>query len=222
MKAFFDTIRPKLGPVFNQKQVEGFNTILALTDSLPLMHQAYMLATVWHECAGTMQPITERGAKSYFDKYEPGTRIGKALGNTIKGDGARFKGRGYVQLTGRVNYVKFAKVVGEDIVAMPDLALRPDIAAKIMMTGMLNGSFTGKKLSNYTTYEGMRRVINGTDKASMIAGYARLFEAALLARSKALQAVPVPKAPVQPETPQPVSAPLPATPKPWWKAWLGL
>lgn len=45
----------------------------------------------------------------------------KDLGNTEKGDGVRFKGRGYIQLTGRANYGKFSKFIGEDCVANPNL-----------------------------------------------------------------------------------------------------
>jgi len=45
----------------------------------------------------------------------------KDLGNTEAGDGVRFKGRGYIQLTGRANYTKFSKFCNEDCVANPDL-----------------------------------------------------------------------------------------------------
>lgn len=45
----------------------------------------------------------------------------KDLGNTVAGDGVRFKGRGYIQLTGRANYGKFSKFIGEDCVANPNL-----------------------------------------------------------------------------------------------------
>jgi len=44
---------------------------------------------------------------------------------------------------------------------------------------MVNGWFTGKKLSDFTDYRNMRRIINGTDKAMEIAGFAKVFEMAL-------------------------------------------
>ena len=66
----------------------------------------------------------------------------------------------------------------------PELALNPTYAAQIMIAGMREGWFTGKKLSDYikngkVDYVGARRIINGTDKAQLIAGYAKQFESAL-------------------------------------------
>ena len=70
------------------------------------------------------------------------------------------------------------------LVANLDLAMQPDIAAKIMIYGMREGWFTTKKLSDYikngkADYVGARRIINGTDDARLIAGYAETFEKAL-------------------------------------------
>lgn len=51
--------------------------------------------------------VIEQGGTTYFQKYEPGTHIGKTLGNTQKGDGPLFRGSGYIHLTGRDNYTNF-------------------------------------------------------------------------------------------------------------------
>lgn len=141
-------------------------------------HIAYALATTAHETAWTFEPIIERGAKSYFNKYEPGTKIGKDLGNTQKGDGYTFRGRGYVQLTGRKNYERYG------IENAPDMALDPYRAFDIMTDGMFNGRYTGKSFANYinaskTDYVNARRIINGTDKAKHIADIAIAFKRAL-------------------------------------------
>jgi hypothetical protein len=66
----------------------------------------------------------------------------------------------------------------------PDLAMEPRIAYAAMSAGMLEGWFTGRKLSDYirpgrVDYVNARRIINGTDKAAEIAGYARDFESSL-------------------------------------------
>ena len=53
------------------------------------------------------------------------------LGNTQPGDGKRYKGRGYIQLTGRANYTHYGKKLGVDLAGNPELAKRPDIAADV-------------------------------------------------------------------------------------------
>lgn len=178
MKEFFDTIRDGLGSL-SQSQVDGINALLKATEGLPTRHRAYILATSWHETARTMQPITEYGARSHFDKYEPSTSIGRALGNTLIGDGYKYRGRGYVQITGRANYQKASLATGRDLITDPDKALDPDVAAHIIVKGMTEGWFTGKKMADYVTYSEMRRVVNGTDKAGAISLYAVIFERAL-------------------------------------------
>lgn len=176
MRIDFAQVRPMFGGKLDQLQVDGIILIVerfaALGDGKP-EHLAYLLGTAKHETADTMQPITERGGKAYFDKYEPATKLGRALGNTTKGDGYLYRGRGYVQITGRANYRKFG------IEATPNAALDPEIAARILIEGCLRGTFTGKKLSDYTTFRNMRRVVNGLDRADLIATYATSFLKAL-------------------------------------------
>ena len=216
---FFGAVRQRpFGGSITQSQVDGINAILdewekqALTD---LRWLAYMLATSYHETGHTMLPITEYGAVSYFDKYDVGTKIGRALGNTEKGDGYRFRGRGYVQLTGRANYVKASHELSVDLIRDPEKALDKTVAAQIMFRGMIEGWFTGKKLSDYfsagkTDWVEARRIINGTDRATMIGGYAQDFH-------NALQASALPDVEWHPD--QPVAPPhappdVPASPPP--------
>lgn len=188
---FFNGYREIYGKL-NQTQVSGLDNLLNYveldSDVADVRWAAYMLATVKHECADTFQPITERGAKSYFDKYETGTDLGKRLGNKVKGDGYLFRGRGYVQITGRDNYQKMttnlALTGDEDLVLHPDSALHPDIAYRIMSWGMRKGTFTGKKLSDYVNatkcdYTNARRIINALDQAEKINGYAVNLETVL-------------------------------------------
>jgi len=181
---FYARVRPMFGGALSQKQVDGIEAIMAVTAGLPDEVQAYLLATAKHETADTMQPITEYGGRKYFDKYDTG-KLAKALGNTPEadGDGFKYRGRGYVQITGRANYSKAGDWLKVDLINNPDLALQPTIAAQILVRGCCNGWFTGKKLSDYLPgdYINARRVVNGTDKADLIAGYARGFEAALVA-----------------------------------------
>lgn len=151
------------------------------TRHLPPNQRAYLLATTYHETARTMQPIYEYGGVRYFDKYDTG-KLAATLGNSPEkdGDGYLYRGRGYVQLTGRRNYLKAGKALGYDLVKTPDLALDPNIATQILVKGCMEGWFTAKKLDTYvneakTDFVNARRVVNGLDDAKLIAGYAEEF-----------------------------------------------
>ena len=188
-KKFFDGYRAAWGPL-KHGQVAGLEHILGLmeqdADLSDIRHAAYMLATVKHECADFWAPIIERGTPAYFDKYEPGTKLGLQLGNREKGDGVRYKGRGYVQITGRANYARLGELLGmgDALVTSPLVTLDPGVAYRIMSVGMRRGAFTGRKLAHYINAEGCdyvnaRRVINSLDCAQKIADYAQVFEAVL-------------------------------------------
>lgn len=183
---FFAHVRSRFGAL-RQTQVDGFVFLLdRLAETNLIRNQAaYILATVWHETASTMQPITERGPRQYFDQYDTG-RKAKALGNTPQkdDDGWLYRGRGYVQITGAENYRQISARLGFDLLNQPDLALEPQIAWQILLLGMTEGLFTGRCLSDYLTptktdYLTARRIVNGLDRATQIAEYARVFEFAL-------------------------------------------
>lgn len=179
-------------PAFSAVQAQAAGQLLGYLKQDPdvsdVRWAAYMLATVKHECADTWRPIAEYGTLPYFQKYDAGTPLGTALGNTKTGDGYRFRGRGYVQLTGRANYAKMSRVLGlgTQLVDTPDMAMQPEIAFRIMSYGMRRGCFTGRKLADYLhddccDYRNARRIINGLDQADRIAGYAAMFEKVLRA-----------------------------------------
>jgi putative chitinase len=174
-------------------QFEGIEALLEAMSGWPLSWVAYGLATAKLETAATMQPIKERGGAVYFKRmYDiEGERPGKAreLGNLSPGDGAKYAGRGYVQLTGKSNYAKAAAKLGLDLIGNPDLAMEPAAAAKILRWGMSEGAFTSRKLGDYLAgghgsleqFKQARRIINGQDRAVEIARIAEKFQAALQA-----------------------------------------
>jgi hypothetical protein len=134
---------------------------------------AYALATAHHETDRTFRGIEEygKGKNKEYGKTDPET--GKA-----------YYGRGLVQLTWRKNYKKMGELLGVDLVRRPEQALDIRIATKILFVGMTRGSFTGKKFADYfnaTTEDWVnaRRIINGKDKANLIAGYGRQYYAAI-------------------------------------------
>jgi putative chitinase len=190
--AFFKTVRAKLGAL-STGQVNGLNTLLLACQGAPLSHAAYMLATAWHETAKTMQPVKELGGSTYYTRmYDVAgdrPKLCIANGNTCAGDGPRYCGRGYVQLTWKANYAKAGAKLGVDLVGNPDLAMNASLAARIMREGMTGGWFSGKRLSDYLPASGTatrqqymdaRRIINGTDRADLVEDYAQVFERALL------------------------------------------
>ena len=93
---------------------------------------AQFIAQCAHETAN-FTSLKEFGGKLDFKKYDPvhNPRKAKILGNKKAGDGARYHGRGYIQLTGRDNYKRAGQALGLPLEAQPELVERPDVAAKV-------------------------------------------------------------------------------------------
>jgi hypothetical protein len=202
LPAFFNAIRPMFGTTLTIAQVDRIEAILdgLQARKVPIRHAAYILATAFHESDRFRAMVEYADGKAY--------EFRKSLGNTVAGDGPKFKGRGFVQITGRKNYKDWGKRLGVDLIKEPHLAASLQYAPRILIDGMIEGTFTGKKLSNYANYRDMRRVVNGTDRADKIAGHAVDFEDALRKANYGLQAAPKP--PIEdakPKPPKPIIPP---------------
>ena len=186
LELFFGTIRPStMYKRLTASQVAGHEVIIAKMKEhkVPLSWAAYILATAYHETAQRMQPVREGlNASDAWRKrnlrYYP------------------WYGRGHVQLTWEENYRKADKKLGLGgaLVANADLALDPEISAEVMVVGMIEGWFSGDKKGRHTLvrhlpnrnkatrsqFKNARRIVNLMDKADLIAGYAVIYQEALI------------------------------------------
>lgn len=172
VKSFFDGYRREFGRLSQKKvgPIEFLVKQLLADASLSTSERAYILATVKHETADTYRPIREYGKGR-----------GRPYGRSDSVTGHAYYGRGYVQLTWKRNYRRMGHIVGKNLVDRPDDAMIPEVSYKILVEGMRRGIFTGKKLKDYFNgskkdYRRARRIVNGMDKASLIAKYAVKFE----------------------------------------------
>lgn len=89
------------------------------------LRQAHFIGQCAHESAG-FTAVVELGSDAYLARYD-----GRAsLGNTRPGDGARYRGRGLIQLTGRRNYAHYGSLLGVDLLAHPEHGADFPVAAQ--------------------------------------------------------------------------------------------
>lgn len=200
---FYGIIRENL---FGGRMTQGVvDTLRVITDTYyaevgagaKAEHLAYVLATAYHESyhrilnpdwapvregfsstnAGSIASVTMR-----FNQGSISTNYAK-----VQPNGKSYYGRGFVQITWPENYRRMGRRLGIDLYGNPDLALDRDVAAKLLVIGMIEGLYTTKKLSDYDTVGGgfdsinARRIINGLDKAEKIAGHYEIFLLAIRA-----------------------------------------
>jgi hypothetical protein len=169
---FFVHIRHTIfGGNISPLQMDGINRILSYRDAnwpaISMAQLAYILATANWESGHTMRPIQECGSAGYLR--------GKPYWPWI--------GEGLIQVTWEANYRKFGATKPGDLLQWP-------LALRALFQGMMQGMFTGKSLPEYVSADGAkkdyldaRRVVNGTDKARIIATLAESFLSALNAEA---------------------------------------
>jgi hypothetical protein len=185
----------------------GFEAIFDAWDAIPQYDfpewLAYALATAWHETGTTMQPVREGFKKTDKEAYDYVSAYCKKAGISNyairHANGNSYYGRGYVQLTHSANYSKIGERLGlgDALYADPDRVLEPNVAARIMLTGMMEGLFRpkyGSLIDYFNSTEQRwfeaRDLINGDKNVipkwtggksigEVIASYGRAFRGAL-------------------------------------------
>jgi len=165
-----------------------------ITKGLLRNQTAYVLATSYWESGRTMLPVEE----AYYlqAKYNWTTeRMDRWRRENLRY--YPWHGRGYTQTTWERNYQRLKLATGVDVIEDPTKAMEAEVAVVALVDGIMEGWWTGKKLTDYVTlkrsdYVGARRCVNGTDKAQAIAELARDYEAALLAVGYGVDEKPAP------------------------------
>lgn len=154
---------------FTQERIDNIPHIIGAIERFDITRPsqiAYILATVAHEC--TFRCIEELRA-------QPGTQV-RRMQDRYWPSG--YYGRGFCQLTWDYNYRKFGDLFSIPLLQKPELALQPDVSAEILVLGMRDGLFTGKKLADYLTdtrtdFLNARRIVNGTFHADRVEAHAK-------------------------------------------------
>ena len=131
---------------------------------------AYILGTAYHETGAFTIPLEWASGEDY--------EFWADLGNNSPGDGPRYKGRGYTQITGKVNYQRYQDLLGIPLVAQPELAEQPGISAFIAVHGINTNNLTKNAAAhrvylNDGNFWPMTRIVNAypPDVTDMIVGY---------------------------------------------------
>lgn len=142
------SIQPTMKPAVQQTAPQSYNLLsnnpqneikilkAAKASGMKGTELAQFMAQTKHESwdFDRLKEKPQPGIKGYFSKkYDPkfAPKTARILGNKNIGDGEKYHGRGFIQLTGRDNYRMASQALGIDLLNKPDLAARPDIAAKV-------------------------------------------------------------------------------------------
>jgi len=154
----------------NREQSAQAIIAAAKTQQLTTAQIAYILATAEHE-SDSFNTLEEYARGNQYEGRND-------LGNTQAGDGPRFKGRGYVQLTGRRNYMRYTEITGIELVKLPIILMNwPALSVFVIVDGMMRGVYTERRLGEFVNssqadFFNARQVVNDHDCAQKIADHA--------------------------------------------------
>ena len=160
-----------------------FTSILNEYEINTPLRVAHFLAQIIHESAGLQTTQEFASGAAYEGRRD--------LGNTVAGDGKRYKGRGVLQLTGRANYRRYGQILGLDLEGQPQLAAEPLISLRIACVYWRDRNIN--PLCDADDLKGVTRKVNGGTNGLTDRGRYLAKAKAVLA---AVEAAPAPAAPV--------------------------
>lgn len=168
-----DDLIKRIDPNVRKNYASALNPAMAAGEVTTIPRVTAFLAQILHE-SGSFQFLRELASGAAYEGR-------KDLGNTQPGDGVRYKGRGFIQLTGRANFRSAGSDLGLDLENNPDLAEQPEVAARLAVW-----FWNKKKLNDKADrgdFLGITRAINGGTRG--IEERTRLYESAKRVMSSA-------------------------------------
>jgi len=152
----------KIAPQASAEIKDAFNSSEATLEKYGIntpARQKMFLAQTAHESAN-FTALTEKISNNRAESnYGYQSRVGRNLGNDQPGDGAKYKGRGIIQLTGKSNYEKIGNLIGVDLVNNPHLAAAPSIAIEIAAAFWEASGLN--KIADSGNVKAVTKIING-------------------------------------------------------------
>jgi predicted chitinase len=142
---------PKKGPGFNAG-VSAMNSAISKEGITNPVARAQILAQTAHESGGFKYSEELASGQAYEGR--------KDLGNVEPGDGIKYKGRGFLQITGRSNYAAISKDLGYNFVEDPDKLSDPKYAAESALW-FLKRPFNARRIKDWGDTKAVTKVVNG-------------------------------------------------------------
>lgn len=153
---------PRLAPARVQIYTNAFNQWFPVYGIINPRRVAAFIAQVGHESGGLRWTSEIWGPTDQQRQYEPPSPIADRLGNTLPGDGHRFKGRGLIQITGRSNYTQLSRAFGIDFLTSPGLLEVPNMAVRSACWWWQSRNLNDiADLDTVESFRKITRIING-------------------------------------------------------------
>jgi predicted chitinase len=159
-----DTV--KVTNVSDNKDIENLLIKMATEAGIVGTELQAFLAQAYHESHNFTSTVEQLYGKSknYFKRAYENPRAARILGNTKPGDGEKYKGRGYLQITGRYNYGEAAKALGLPLLEQPELLEDTKIAAAVSVW-FWKWRVRARMSGNWDNVQKVTDIVNGGDTA---------------------------------------------------------